>query len=219
MSEAQVVVDPGHGGTEEVGHSSPNNAVGPTGLLEKTVTLQVGLQARDALAAAGLTVLLTRSTDVNLGLADRAAVAKNAGADAFVSIHFNDDSDPAVQGTETWVHTDASPASSGLASFVQDAVQAVTGYRDRGVKSMKLGVLDPERHLETTAACLVEISFISEPDDETRLKNPEYCAQLGVAIEQGIRQYLIAWGKIPAPGAAVADAGAAPVLEDATDLA
>jgi N-acetylmuramoyl-L-alanine amidase len=219
MPRAQVVIDPGHGGTQKVGGSSPNNAKGPTGLLEKTVTLQVGLETRKALVAAGLSVLLTRDTDVNLGLADRAAVAKKAGADAFVSIHLNDDNNPAVQGTETWVHTKASAASSSLAQFVQDAVQAVTQYRDRGVKSMKLGVLDPAAHLKKTAGCLVEISFMSDPADEKRLKDAGYRADLGAAIAKAIRQYLIASGKAPAPGAAVAGAKGVPALEDATDLA
>ena len=51
-----------------------------------------------------------RDTDTNLGLADRAAVANKASADAFVSIHLNDDDNPTVQGTETWVHTKASAA-------------------------------------------------------------------------------------------------------------
>jgi N-acetylmuramoyl-L-alanine amidase len=55
-----AVIDPGHGGTQRVGGSSPNNAKGPTGLLEKTVTLQLGLEARTALAATGVSVLLTR---------------------------------------------------------------------------------------------------------------------------------------------------------------
>ena len=187
-----MVIDPGHGGTQVVGRSSPNNATGPTGLLEKTVTLQVGLEARDAVIAAGLSVLLTRDTDTNLGLADRAAVAKNAGADAFVSIHLNDDDNPAIQGTETWVHTKASAASSRLAHFVQDAVQGATTYRDRGVKSMDLGVLDPASHLKTTAGCLVEISFMSDPVDEARLKTAAYRAALGAAIATDDLQQLIA---------------------------
>jgi N-acetylmuramoyl-L-alanine amidase len=220
MAQAQVVIDPGHGGTEERCRSSPNNAEGPTGLLEKTVTLQVGLETRDALVAAGISVLLTRDTDVNLGLAKRAHVARDTSADAFVSIHLNDDENPAVQGTETWVHTNASAASNSLAQFVQDAVQAVTGYRDRGVKSMNLGVLDPAEHLEKTAGCLVEISFMSDPTDETRLKDSAYRAKLGAGIATAIRQYLIASGKLAAPGVAIAGVGhAPPVLEDATDLA
>jgi N-acetylmuramoyl-L-alanine amidase len=42
-----IVIDPGHGGTTTVGDSSPNNATGPTGLLEKTLTLQVAQRAAE----------------------------------------------------------------------------------------------------------------------------------------------------------------------------
>ncbi|MFO1435660.1 MAG: N-acetylmuramoyl-L-alanine amidase [Gammaproteobacteria bacterium] len=115
---ATVVLDPGHGGTEKVGGSSPNNATGPCGLQEKTVTLAVALAARDALQGEGVTVLLTRDRDVNLGLAARATVAKRAQAAAFVSIHFNGWTDPTVQGTEVYHDTHATPASRTLAKML-----------------------------------------------------------------------------------------------------
>ncbi len=89
-----VVIDPGHGGSEKLGGSSPSNAAGPCGLLEKTVTLRVARAARTALRAAGVGVVLTRGRDVNLGLLARAIVAREARAAAFVSIHFNGWTDP-----------------------------------------------------------------------------------------------------------------------------
>jgi len=219
MSRAKVVLDPGHGGTKKIGGSSPNNAKGPTGLLEKTVTLQVGIEARDALLAAGVSVLLTRETDVNLGLAERAAIAKNAHADVFISIHLNDDSSPTVQGTETWLHTKGTPASRSLAYFVQDAVLTATGYRDRGVKSKNLGVLDPTKHMKKTACCLVELSFMSDPADEARLKEQSYQANLGAAIAKGARQYLLAFGKISSPCSSIVSESDTVVFEDAANLA
>ena len=117
----KVVIDPGHGGPRKppvVGGSSWNNATGPTGLLEKTVTLQVAKAAAAAFAQTGIEVLLTRSRDTNLGIAQRAAVAKNARAEVFVSIHFN--AAPATgapaQGTETWIGNAPTDASRRLAS-------------------------------------------------------------------------------------------------------
>ena len=156
---AIIVIDPGHGGTAKVGGSSPNNATSGSGLLEKNLTLAVARHVRTSLTARGHAVTLTRTTDVNLGLAGRAQVAKAAGAAAFVSIHFNGFADPTVQGTETWVHLNASPASQALAARVQQAMLAATRYRDRGVQAKPLGVLDPTAHLATTAGCLAEISF------------------------------------------------------------
>jgi len=185
-----IVIDPGHGGTVKVGGSSPNNATGPDGLLEKTVTLEVALRAAVALAAAGQQVKLTRETDVNLGLDDRAAVAKAVAAPAFVSIHFNGDADSRVQGTETWTHSVASAASIGLARIVQSHTVGATGYRDRGVKAKVLGVLDPESHDPRTAACLVEVSFLTDPNENARLHDPAYVDMVGRAIADGIQAYL-----------------------------
>ncbi len=52
MATGIVVIDPGHGGTGgTLGGSDPNHAVSPSGVLEKTMTLQMGLLVRDALLA------------------------------------------------------------------------------------------------------------------------------------------------------------------------
>jgi N-acetylmuramoyl-L-alanine amidase len=108
----KIVIDPGHGGPRvppKLEGSSWNNAVGPTGLLEKTVTLQVAKAAADAFARIGIDVILTRKADVNLGIVARAKVAKDARADAFVSIHFNAASERRWRKAAS---ADASPRSS-----------------------------------------------------------------------------------------------------------
>ena len=185
-----IVIDPGHGGTQSVGGSSPNNATGPAGLLEKAVTLDVARRAAAALTALGHEVRLTRNEDVNLGLAARAAVARAARAPVFVSIHFNGDEHDRTQGTETWVHTLASQASLDLAKSVQRRVVSATGYRDRQVKRARFGVLDPRSHDASTAACLVEVSFLTDPKEEQRLGETTYLESLGQAIAAGITAYL-----------------------------
>src|SRR5262245_36208433 len=120
---ATIVLDPGHGGSATIPNDSTwNNAQGPGGTLEKNLTLDVGLRARDLLVAKGHTVLMTRSTDVNLRLKDRAKVAKDVGAPVFVSIHFNGSTGHNAQGTETLVHTDYSSRSARLSLKVQDAM-------------------------------------------------------------------------------------------------
>jgi phospholipase C len=187
---AVIVVDPGHGGTEPTGESSPNNATSPSGLLEKQLTLAVARHAAAALSAHGHDVRLTRADDSNLGLAERARVARDAAADAFVSIHFNGFADPTVQGTETWVHLSASAASQRLAECVQRAVLGVTRHRDRSIQAKRLGVLSPSRHLEHTAACLAELSFITTVDEDRRLQEPQYVLDLGNAVASGIEEYV-----------------------------
>jgi N-acetylmuramoyl-L-alanine amidase len=186
----RVVIDPGHGGDTSIGGSSPNNATGPAGTLEKHLTLDVARHAARALGLAGHSVSLTRDGDLNLALDERAGLAKSVNADAFVSKHFNGFGDPHVQGTETWVHSLASNVSRNLAACVQSSLLDVTRYRDRGVQAKKLKVLDPSLHDPTTAACLAEVSFITNGSDERRLQDPAYVQQLGEAIATGITEYL-----------------------------
>jgi N-acetylmuramoyl-L-alanine amidase len=188
---ARIVVDPGHGGTTAVGGSSPNNATSISGLLEKNLTLEVGRHAAAALDRAGHSVRLTRATDINLGLAERARAARDLKADAFVSIHFNGFSDPTVQGTETWVHLAASATSQQLASCVQRATLRVTGHRDRGVRAKRLGVLSPDNHDDRTAGCLAEVSFITTSAEDRRLREPNYLRDIGEAIASGVAEYLM----------------------------
>jgi len=185
-----MVIDPGHGGTAPIGNSSPNNAKGPRGTLEKTLTLDIGLRMQAALHVRGLTARLTRDSDVNLALSARAAVARTIRAPVFVSIHFNGANDSSVQGTETWTHAVASDASRRLAGAMQQAMLTVTRYRDRGVRSKELGVLSPSFHDNQTACCLVEVSFLSDPADEDRLRDDTYRTAIGAALAEGVATHL-----------------------------
>jgi N-acetylmuramoyl-L-alanine amidase len=94
-----VVIDPGHGG-EEVG------AKGPSGALEKDVTLAIARKLRAALAnSLGLQAFLTRDRDEEIALDERAAVANNYKADLFVSIHANASRSLGAKGSEVYFLT------------------------------------------------------------------------------------------------------------------
>lgn len=196
---ARIVLDPGHGGSTTIPNDSTwNNAVGPRGTLEKTLTLDIGLRARSALAAKGHQVTMTRTTDINLRLKARASVAKVARAHAFVSIHFNASDTHKAQGTETLVTPSYSGASARLSLAVQDAVLAVTGLTDRNkafdkatrIKPQSLGVLRPSSHHATTAACLVEVSFLDRADEEQRLMDERYRERIAKAICEGVHAFV-----------------------------
>jgi N-acetylmuramoyl-L-alanine amidase len=90
-----VVLDPGHGGDDE-------GARGPGGLLEKDLTLDVARRLGRALRAQGLAVVLTRDRDRFVGLDERTAIANDARADLFVSIHANGSEARAARGVETF---------------------------------------------------------------------------------------------------------------------
>ena len=177
-----VVLDPGHGGQQKTGGSSPNNATSYSGVKEKAMTLELARLVRKELNRissarpdSNIEVHLTRAGDRNLGLTDRARVARAKAADVFVSIHYNG-YDGRVRGTETLILSAANgntnPADDGaLAERVQSGVFAALknhdpGARNRGVKdNQRLGVLK-DVHLQNpraalkTRACLLEVEFI-----------------------------------------------------------
>jgi N-acetylmuramoyl-L-alanine amidase len=194
-----VTIDPGHGGSTKVGGSSPNNAVGPSGTKEKDLTLSLGLDLTTVLRTAGHTVFLTRDRDVNLGLRDRATVANTNSAQVFVSIHFNGDANPATQGSETWTHSICTGDSTLLAQSIQQRIILATGYSNRGVKAKELGVLSLNWQSVGTACCLVEVSFLTDPNEEQRLTNDSsYRSSLISALASGISDYLAnASGTVP----------------------
>jgi len=217
-----IVLDPGHGGTTTIGGSSPNNATGPRGTLEKALTLEVALRTKTVLESRGYSVVLTRSTDVNLGLSDRAAVARAIGAAAFVSIHFNASSNHNAQGTETFVHRslpDGAHISKALCRAVQAEMVAALGHRDRnlghelGAKRGGFGVINPTRHAAHTAAVLHEVSFLDRSDEENRLATVSYKRKIAVALADGIETYLS--GIVPAESLQTAGAE----IGDAVELA
>ena len=177
-----VVLDPGHGGRAKTGGSSANNATSASGVLEKTMTLELAKLVRGELKAisddtpgSAIRVHLTRTGDTNLGLADRARVASAKRADVFVSIHFNGFNGRA-RGTETWILSEANgnvnaADDRALAQRLQSGMVSALmrhdpGTRDRGVKdSQRLGVLKDvhlgnSRQDHPTRACLVEVEFI-----------------------------------------------------------
>src|SRR4051812_43859141 len=164
-----IVLDPGHGGGAKVGGSSANNAVGPNGLLEKNLTLDVARRVASLLAGDGR-VLMTRAADVNLSLKARAEVARKNGAAVFLSVHLNGFPKPGVDGTETWVTKDATRRSRDFAASVLKCLLPVTKVADRGVREEDFGVLRTSRHLSTTAACLAEIAFLTNPAQAKRLE-------------------------------------------------
>jgi N-acetylmuramoyl-L-alanine amidase len=196
-----IVLDPGHGGAPpptKLGGSSWNNAIGPQGTLEKTLTLDIAGRAKAVLEGQGHRVHLTRDTDINLSLSDRAKAARSRKAAVFVSIHFNASAGHTAQGTETFVHPDHAARSEQLCRTVQAAMVAALGLRDRnkghpnGIKTGAFGVINGGRHATETAAVLHEVSFLDRADEEQRLMGEPYRDRIARALAHGISDYLTA---------------------------
>jgi hypothetical protein len=180
----RVVLDPGHGGSALAGVSSPFGVRGPNGSLEKHLTLALARLVRERLATCGVAAQLTRAADQNRSLAERIAQARDAAADAFVSLHFNAAPDPSLSGREVFVHAAASAQSKALGAQLRAALLPARP------RQAVLAVLDPASHLATTAASLVELDYLTNPAVERRLADLSYLVQLADALAGGIRSFL-----------------------------
>jgi N-acetylmuramoyl-L-alanine amidase len=113
-----AVVDPGHGGEKD-------GAIGPGGLREKELTLQIARRVAQRLRAQGGKVILTRTGDAAVALAQRAALANAVHADLFISIHLNAMPGPSrarTRGIETYfLSADASDASATAVAARENA--------------------------------------------------------------------------------------------------
>jgi hypothetical protein len=181
-----IVLDAGHGGEAPEGRSTPAGVVGPGGTREKDLTLDLAQRIRRLAAARGQAVVLTRESDRNLSLRRRIAVAQAMPAPRFVSLHFNGSARAGEQGSEAWVHSRASDHSRALAEAVLGRVAAATGLGSRGVKAGPLAILYPDAHRPDTGACLVEVSFLSDPGEEARLGRAEYRERIADALASAL---------------------------------
>ncbi len=111
-------------------------------------------------------------------------------ADAFVSLHLNGDAHPGVQGSEVWVHPRAGQGSRALARSLLDALAGGTPLADRGVQDGPMEVLAPDLHGNATAACLLELAYLTDPVEERRLGDALYRERIAGALADGIAGYL-----------------------------
>lgn len=188
LASQVLVIDPGHGGKDA-------GAVGYN-LTEKYVVLDTGLRLKQLLAKTPFNVKYTRQTDVFIELSQRVAIAKNAKANAFVSIHSNAANGNA-SGSETYYYGPASKtanpnvaASQLLAKKIQKRLVAAMGTKDRGDKHGDYHVLREN----SMPAVLVELGFIDNKADNAKLASPTYRQKAAQAIYYGILDYYGAKG-------------------------
>jgi N-acetylmuramoyl-L-alanine amidase len=135
---SRVVLDPGHGGRD-------TGAVGPTGVVEKDVTLDIAHRAARVLVGQGIEVLLTRDDDRFVALEERAARANSFSADLFVSIHCNASEGRGRRGVETYV-LDASRDEIAARVAARENEMTPTASAELAQMLGGLRLLDQERH-------------------------------------------------------------------------
>ena len=196
-----IVLDPGHGGND--GGASAN------GLTESALTLSIAKYCKAALQQySGVTVYMTRESDVYVDLKARTDYAKSVGADAIVSIHINSADASSANGAEVWYPNNSSYKNelhgSG-ASLSQSILNKLTalGLSDRGIKTKDYGDGGSEPRYEDGSmsdyyaiirrarqngylGIIVEHAFITNPNDAAFLGQDSNLRRLGEADAEGI---------------------------------
>ena len=189
-----IYLDAGHGGYDP--------GASYFGISEKSLTLAIQSRVKAKLEAEGYQVMTTRTSDTYVDLTDRSRAANASESDIFVSIHINASGSSAAQGIETYYYQPyaeypsrinatyhANPTrlsmSDTLANAIQSSLINATGAQNQGVKRQTFAVLR-----ETTApAVLLELGFLSNPQEAARLSTSAYQETLANAIVAGIKSY------------------------------
>ena len=190
LSGKKIVLDPGHGGNDA-------GAIGPTGVMEKTVTLNVARELRKMLEAEGAQVIMTREGDTTVSekgakasdieeLGARCEVANRAGADIFISIHADSFTRPEARGTTGYYYgKSTSGRGQKLADCIRRNLVEQLGTPSRGTQPCNFYVV---KHTDMPAT-LIELGFISNKEEEQLLNSKEGVQKAAQGILDGIEDY------------------------------
>ena len=173
----KVFIDAGHGGTDP-------GALG-YGYRESDLNLQVAKKVESKLKSKGIDVKMSRNSDIFYSLSERAEMANDYGADAFVSIHQNSAEAKSANGIETYYNR-KKEEDRPLSNDIQKQVISQTGANNRGVKNAEFTVLVKSKMI----SALVECGFITNELEVKKLSDSSYQDKLATGIANGIEEYL-----------------------------
>ncbi len=153
MSGKKIVVDPGHGGKDFGGR-------GPVSLLEKNVVMPIAVNLENVLKRIGAKVTLTRSSDKDISGEERAALALNVNADAYISIHTGASADSGMEGAAT-LYAPHDNGSARLALYIQEEIIKKLKVRDRGTAGQP-GLARMDKRIPAVEVEVVTITNIVE---------------------------------------------------------
>lgn len=178
LNKLTIAIDAGHGG-------SNTGAGGPTGSSEKNLALAVSLKLQKALAAEGVKVIMTRTTEKFVDNKERILFYRDSLPDLLVSIHLNSSSDPIRAGGTSTHYRYIGYKDLNVA--INKRMQEL-GLREYGViGSFNFMLNSPTEYPN----CLIETLFISNPAEEALMLDENFQEQMAQKILLGIKDFLI----------------------------
>jgi N-acetylmuramoyl-L-alanine amidase len=192
LSGKVIALDAGHGGPD-------GGASSADGLVEKDINLGISLYLRDYLQQAGAVVVMTREVDKDLAKAETKGysrrktedlkqrvefVTKNK-SDLLISVHLNSIPSSRWTGAQTFfstTHTD----SAGLAALIQKELVKNLENTDRVAKIGSSIYLLKALNIPSA---LIEVGFLSNPEEARLMAQPAYQQKVAASIYQGILRY------------------------------
>lgn len=194
LAGTTIALDAGHGGPD-------GGAVSKQGIIEKDINLAVTLYLRDYLQQAGAMVYMTREDDRDLANPDtkgykkrktedltrRVRLIEEKQAKLFVSIHMNSVPSSRWSGAQTFYSTNNGDSIT-LAELIQDELRRNLNNTDRVAKQSDKSVYLLEEL--KIPAVLVEVGFLSNPEEARLLGDEKYQRKVAASVYQGIMKYI-----------------------------
>ncbi|MBL1408886.1 N-acetylmuramoyl-L-alanine amidase [Sphingobacterium faecale] len=172
-----IAIDPGHGGNAK-------GAVSPNGTEEKIYNLKFAKELQTLLHKKGVkNVYLTRTEDIDIATTDRVLKLREVKPDLLISLHLNASSRTEVKGVSTYYHHNG---SRGVSKYILDEMLDL-GLNEFGLIGNFNFLLNSPTEYPNS---LVEIAFLSNPEDEQRILNEKFHKQTADKIYKGIVKWL-----------------------------
>lgn len=188
LTNKLIIVDPGHGGFDP-------GKPGIKGKDEKHLNLEMALLLRDYLENAGAIVLMTRTTDDDVDgmdgvkhkskdMVERKKISE--GGDILVSIHQNSFTQPSIHGAQVFFNQKSEDGKL-LAQSIQSTIKSYTDETNR--REAKSNTNYYVLKATQMPAVIIECGFLTNPEEEQKLNNPEYQEKIALGIYIGIVKY------------------------------